>query len=129
MRKFKRSHDQDIQNYMKRIMNTKLTLVFILVATIGTSLFLGNNHNLAMAQPSSEMNIGNTTSEESDMFFQLDDAIETTQVLINETQSAISNNNITEAVNLLNQAYNELVQIQNNANNLIWDSPSSNEGA
>ena len=82
-----------------------------------------------MAQPSSEMNIGNTTSEESDMFFQLDDAIETTQVLINETQSAISNNNITEAVNLLNQAYNELVQIQNNANNLIWDSPSSNEGA
>ena len=129
MRKFKRSHDQDIQNYMKRIMNTKLTLVFILVATIGTSLFLGNNHNLAMAQPSSEMNIGNTTSEESDMFFQLDDAIETTQVLINETQSAISNNNITEAVNLLNQAYNETVQIQNNANNLIWDSPSSNEGA
>jgi len=129
MRKFKRSHDQNIQNYMKRIMNTKLTLVFILVATIGTSLFLSNNHNLAMAQPSSEMNIGNTTSEESDMFFQLDDAIETTQVLINETQSAISNNNITEAVNLLNQAYNELVQIQNNANNLIWDSPSSNEGA
>ena len=73
------------------------------------------------------MNIGNITSEASDMFFQLDDAIETTQLLINETQASISNNNITEAVNLLNQAYSELVQIQNNANNLIWD--ESNEGA
>ena len=50
------------------------------------------------------MNIGNVTSESSDTFFQVDDAIETTQVLINETQSAISNNNMTEAVNLLNQA-------------------------
>ena len=100
-----------------------------------TSFFLGNNHNLAIvkhfrAQPRIRwVNIGNVTSEESDTFFQLDDAIQTTQVLINETQSAISNNNITEAVNLLNQAYNETVQIQNNANNLIWDSPSSNEGA
>ena len=34
---------------------------------------------------------------------------------------------MTEAVNLLNQAYNELNQIQNNSNNLIWD--ESNEGA
>jgi len=74
-------------------------------------------------------NIGNVTSEESDTFFQLDDAVQTTQTLINETQSAISNNNTTEAMNLLNQAYNETIQIQNNANNLIWDSPSSNEGA
>ena len=102
-----------------------------------TSFFLGNNHNLAIAQTFSVPNpqtystgnIGNVTGEQSDSFFQLDDAVQTTQLLINETQSAISNNNITEAVNLLNQAYNETVQIQNNANNLIWDSPSSNEGA
>jgi hypothetical protein len=112
---------------MRHIMNSKLPLVFLLVAAIGASFFLGNNHNLVIAQPSSVMNIGNVTSESSDTFFQLDDAIETTQVLINETQSAISNNNMTEAVNLLNQAYNELNQIQNNSNNLIWD--ESNEGA
>ena len=127
MRKFKRSHDHNIQNHMKSVMNSKLPFVFLLVAAIGASFFLGNNHNLVIAQPSSVMNIGNVTSESSDTFFQLDDAIETTQVLINETQSAISNNNMTEAVNLLNQAYNELIQIQNNSNNLIWD--ESNEGA
>jgi hypothetical protein len=126
MRKFKRSHDQDIQNHMRHIKYSKLPFVFLLVATIGASFF-GNNLNLVIAQPSSEMNIGNVTSESSDTFFQLDDAIETTQLLINETQAAISNNNITEAVNLLTQAYNELIQIQNNANNLIWD--ESNEGA
>lgn len=127
MRKFKRSHDQDIQNNMRHIKNSRLPLVFLLVTTIGASFFLGNNLNLVIAQPSSEMNIGNVTSESSDTFFQLDDAIETTQLLINQTQAAISNNNITEAVNLLTQAYSELIQIQNNANNLIWD--ESNEGA
>jgi hypothetical protein len=127
MRKFKSSNDHNIQNHMKSVMNSKLPFVFLLVAAIGASFFLGNNHNLVIAQPSSVMNIGNVTSESSDTFFQLDDAIETTQVLINETQSAISNNNMTEAVNLLNQAYNELNQIQNNSNNLIWD--ESNEGA
>ena len=127
MRKFKRSHDQDIQNNMRHIKNSRLPLVFLLVTTIGASFFLGNNLNLVIAQPSSEMNIGNITSESSDTFFQLDDAIETTQLLINQTQAAISNNNITEAVNLLTQAYSELIQIQNNANNLIWD--ESNEGA
>ncbi|WP_458719176.1 hypothetical protein [Candidatus Nitrosocosmicus sp. R] len=123
---------------MKYVMNSKLPFIFLLVAVaMGTSFILGNNHNPAIAQtfsvPNTQTysvgNIGNVTSEESDTFFQLDDAVQTTQVLINETQSAISNNNITEAVNLLNQAYNETVQIQNNANNLIWDSPSSNEGA
>ena len=46
---FHRSHYQDIQNHMKRIKNSRLTFVFILVATIGASLFLGNNHNLAMS--------------------------------------------------------------------------------
>ena len=57
MRKFKRSHDQDIQNHMKHIMNSKLPFVFLLVAAIGASFFLGNNHNLVIvnifrAQPS-----------------------------------------------------------------------------
>ena len=137
MRKYKGSHEQDIQNHMKRIVNSKSPIVFLLAAVIGASFFLSNNHNVAIAQtfsvPNTQSysvgNIGNVTNEESDTFFQLDDAVQTTQTLINETQSAISNNNITEAMNLLNQAYNETVQIQNNANNLIWDSPSSNEGA
>ena len=137
MRKYKRSHEQDIQNHMKRIINSKSTIVFLLAVALGASSFLGNNYNVAIAQTFSVPNpqsystgnIGNVTSEESDTFFQLDDAVQTTQTLINETQSAIINNNITEAMNLLNQAYNETVQIQNNANNLIWDSPSSNEGA
>lgn len=78
------------------------------------------------AQPISEINIGNTSSMASDIFFQLDDSIETIKLLVNETQSAISNNNNTEAENLLNQIYNELLQISNNSNNLIWD--LSNEG-
>jgi hypothetical protein len=137
MRKYKGSHEQDIQNHMKRIVNSKSPIVFLLAAVIGASFFLSNNHNVAIAQtfsvPNTQSysvgNIGNVTNEESDTFFQLDDAVQATQTLINETQSAISNNNITEAMNLLNQAYNETVQIQNNANNLIWDSPSSNEGA
>jgi hypothetical protein len=123
MRKFKRSPAQDIQNHMRQITNSKLPSVFLIVAAFGASFFLGN---LALAQPN-ELNIGNTTSEASDTFFQLDDAIEETQVLINETQNAINNNNTAEAVNLLNQAYNELTQIQNNANTLVWD--DSNEGA
>jgi hypothetical protein len=119
-------------------MNSKLPFIFLLVAAaMWTSFILGNNHNPAIAQtfsvPNTQTysvgNIGNATDEQSDSFFQLDDAIQTTQSLINESQTAISNNNITEAVNLLNQAYNETVQIQNNANNLIWDAPSSNEGA
>jgi len=117
-------------------MNSKIPFIFLLVAAaMGTSFILGNNHNPAIAQtfsvPNTQTysvgNIGNTTSEASDTFFQLDDAIEETQVLINETQNAINNNNTAEALNLLNQAYNELTQIQNNANTLVWD--DSNEGA
>ena len=111
---------------MKYIINSKLPLVFLIVVAIGASFFLGYNHNEAISQPISEINIGNTTSESSDTFFQLDDSIETIQFLINETQTAISNNNNTEAENLLNQTYNESIQISNNANNLIWD--LSNEG-
>src|SRR5687768_10477536 len=109
MRILKRSYNQDNQNQMKHIMNSKLPFIFLIVAAIGASFFLGN---LALAQPNG-LNIGNTTSEASDTFFQLDNAIEETQVLINETQNAINNNNTTEALNLLNQAYNELTQIQN----------------
>ncbi|CAN5891726.1 hypothetical protein BH23THE1_BH23THE1_22180 [soil metagenome] len=111
---------------MKHVLNSKSPLVFLMVATIGTLFSLGNNHSGAIAQPISEINIGNTTNESSDTFFQLDDSIETIKLLINETQTAISNNNNTQAGNLLNQAYNELIQLSNNANNLIWD--LSNEG-
>jgi hypothetical protein len=136
MRKFKRSH-VDIQNHMTRIINSKSPIVFLLAAAIGASFFLGNDHNVAIAQtfsvPNPETystgNIGNNTGEQSDEFFQLDDAVQSTQTLINQSLAAINNNNTAEAVNLLNQAYNETVQIENNANNLIWDAPSSNEGA
>jgi hypothetical protein len=62
----------------------------------------------------------------SDTFFQLDDSIEVIKMLVNETQSAIGSNNTTEARNLLSQIYNELIQISNNSDNLIWD--LSNEG-
>jgi len=126
MRKFKRSHDQDIQKHMKNIMNSKTPFVFIIVAAVGAIFFLGNNYNGVAAQPISETNIGNTTSEASDTFFQLDDSIETIKLLVNETQSAISNNNNTEAEKLLSQIYNELIKLSNNSNNLIWD--LSNEG-
>jgi hypothetical protein len=47
--------------------------------------------------------------------------------LVNETQSAIDSNNTTEAENSLTQIYNELIQISNNSDNLIWD--LSNEGS
>ena len=119
-------------------MNSKLPFIFLLMAAaFGTSFILINNHNLAIAQTFSVPNpqtystgnIGNATDEQSDSFFQLDDAVQSTQTLINQSLAAINNNNTAEAVNLLNQAYNETVQIQNNANNLIWDAPSSNEGA
>ena len=119
-------------------MNSKLPFIFLLVAAaIGASFILGNNHSLAIAQtfsvPNTQTysvgNIGNATDEQSDTFFQLDDAVQTTQTLINQSLAAISNNNTAEALNSLNQAYNETVQIQNNANNLIWDAPSSNGGA
>jgi len=121
MRKFKRSHDQDNQIHMKHIMNSKSPFVFLILVVIGATFLLGNNHIGVIAQPISEINIGNTTSEASDTFFQLDDSIETIKLLVNETQSAISSNNNTEADNLLTQIYNELIQISNNSNNLIWD--------
>ena len=126
MRKFKRSYNQDIQNQMKHIMKSKSHFVFLIVAVIGATFFLSIGHNGVIAQPISETDIGSTTSEASDAFFQLEDSIESIKLLVNQTQSAISNNNSTGADNLLNQIYNELIQISNNSNNLIWD--LSNEG-
>jgi hypothetical protein len=79
-----------------------------------------------IAQPVSETGIGSNTGEASDTFFQLGGSIETIKLLVNQTQLAISNNNSTGADSLLNQIYNELIQISNNSNNLIWD--LSNEG-
>ena len=43
-----------------------------------SNFFLGNNYNGVIAQPISEINIGNASSMASDTFFQLDDSIETT---------------------------------------------------
>ena len=96
------------------------------MVAIGAIFLLANNHNEVAAQPISEINIGNTSSMASDTFFQLDDSIEVIKMLVNETQSAVGSNNTTEAENLLSQIYNELIQISNNSNNLIWD--LSNEG-
>jgi hypothetical protein len=107
-------------------MKSKSHFVFLIVAVIGATFFLSIGHNSVIAQTISETDIGNTTSEASDTFFQLEDSIETIKLLVNQTQSAISNNNSTGADNLLNQIYYELIQISNNSNNLIWD--LSNEG-
>lgn len=126
MIKFKRSPDQGIKNHMKNTMNSKTPFVFLTVVAIGAIFLLANNFNGVAAQPISGINIGNTSSMASDTFFQLDDSIEVIKMLVNETQSVISSNNTTEAQNLLGQIYNELIQISNNSNNLIWD--LSNEG-
>ncbi|WP_148686160.1 hypothetical protein [Candidatus Nitrosocosmicus hydrocola] len=101
----------------------------ILGLALATSLgmlviFYGNDQ--VVGQPISEVNIGNTTSESSDTFFQLDNSIEIIKSLVNETQASLNTGNTTEANNFLNHIYNELVQISNNSNNLIWD--LSNEG-
>jgi hypothetical protein len=126
MRKFKRSYNIDIQNKINHFIKSKPHFVFLIVAIIGATFFLSIGHNSVIAQTISETDIGNTTSEASDTFFQLEDSIETIKLLVNQTQSAISNNNSTGADYLLNQIYNELIQISNNSNNLIWD--LSNEG-
>lgn len=111
---------------MKNIMNSKTPFVFLIVVAIGAIFLLVDNHNGVAAQPILGINIGNTSSMASDTFFQLDDSIEVIKMLVNETQSAIDSNNTTEAENFLSQIYNELIQISNNSDNLIWD--LSNEG-
>lgn len=106
-----------------KISYAMLGLVF---ATSLGVLIIFNGNNLAIGQPISEINIGNTSSEASDTFFQLDNSIEIMKSLINETQSSLDNGNTTAVQEFLNQIYNELLQISNNSNNLIWD--LSNEG-
>src|SRR5688572_20208181 len=117
MRKFKRSYNIDIQNKMNHIIKSKSHFVFLIVAVIGATFFLSISHNGVIAQPVSETGIGSNTGEASDTFFQLGDSIETIKLLVNQTQLAISNNNSTGADSLLNQIYNELIQISNNSNN------------
>ena len=102
-----------------------LIIGLALTTALGFLAFF-NGYDLASGQPTSDLNIGNTTSESSDTFFQLVDSIELMKSLVNETQSSIDNGDSTEAHYLLNQIYNELMQISNNSNNLIWD--LSNEG-
>lgn len=109
------------------IISKKIYAIFglTLATTLGLLLML-NGYGSAIGQSTSEINIGNTTSEASDTFFELENSIEIMKSIVNETQTSINNGNTTEAHNLLNQLYDELVQISDNSNNLIWD--LSNEG-
>ncbi|MGE0389618.1 MAG: hypothetical protein AB7P13_05750 [Candidatus Nitrosocosmicus sp.] len=103
-----------------------VTLGIALVTSLGLLGIFNTTGSVVGQQQTSEINIGNITSEASDTFFQLDNSIEIMKTLINETQSSLDNGNTTEAHEFLNQIYNELIQISNNSNNLIWD--LSNEG-
>lgn len=80
----------------------------------------------AFATKLNYLGIGNNTIMPSDSFFQLDDSVQQMKILVNETNTAVDINNNTEAKHLLNKIYEELIQISNNANNLIWD--ISNQG-
>ena len=84
-----------------------------------------SGYNQAIGQPTSEISIGNTSSEASDTFFQLDNSIEIMKSLVNETQASLDNGNTTEALDFLNQIYNELIQIANNSNNSQGSTSSS----
>lgn len=112
-------------NYNIKSKMSYTILGLALVTSLGMLMILNGNDSV-VGQPISEINIGNTSSESSDTFFQLDNSIEIIKSLVNETQSSLDNGNTTEAHNFLNQIYNELIQISNNSNNLIWD--LSNEG-
>jgi hypothetical protein len=101
-------------------------LGLVLTTTVGFLVSINDNDSVMGQQPTSEIDIGNTTSESSDTFFQLDNSIQTAKSLVNETQLSLDSGNITETQDLLNQIYNELLQISNYSNNLIWD--TSNEG-
>lgn len=125
---FKNLNDQRIQNQMNHKIKSKMSYAVLGLAFV-TSLGLLMNfsgYNQAIGQPTSEISIGNTSSEASDTFFQLDNSIEIMKSLVNETQASLDNGNTTEAREFLSQIYNELIQIANNSNNLIWD--LSNEG-
>ena len=100
-----------------------------LILTTTTLGFMGSingNNDSVMGQPNSEINIGNVSSESSDTFYELDNSIQTTKSLVNETQSSLDSGNTTKAYILLNQIYDGLLQISNSSNTLIWD--LSNEG-
>lgn len=112
-------------NYNTKSKTSYAILGLVLATSLGM-LGIINGSDKVVGQPISEINIGNTTSESSDTFFQLDNSIEILKSLVNETQSSLDNGNTTEAHNFLDQIYNELLQISNNSNNLIWD--LSNEG-
>ncbi len=112
-------------NYNIKSKTSYAILGLALVTSLSMLMTLNGNDSV-VGQPISEINIGNTSSESSDTFFQLDNSIEIIKSLVNETQSSLDNGNTTEAHNFLNQIYNELIQISNNSNNLIWD--LSNEG-
>jgi hypothetical protein len=105
---------------------TSYAILGLALATSLGVLVIFNGNDTVVGQPKSEINIGNTSSEASDTFFQLDNSIEIMKSLVNETQASLDNGNTTEARNFLKQIYNELLQISNNSNNLIWD--LSNEG-
>lgn len=114
---------------MNHNIKSKISYV-ILGISLATSLgvlVIYNGNSPVIGQPTSEINIGNTTSEASDTFFQLDDSIQKMKSLVNETQTSLDSGNATKAYGLLNLIYNELLQISNNSNNLIWD--LSNKGA
>ena len=98
----------------------------VLIAGASGLIFVFENITVVSAQNNSQLNIGDNVGMASDTFFQLDDSILTMKSLVNETQTSLENNNTADAKNYLTQIYNELVQISNNSNSLIWD--VSNEG-
>lgn len=124
-RKFKNISDKDIQNHMNKI-NLKFYVVAIAIAATTGLAYMSISSTFVAAQTDPQINIGNNSGMASDEFFQLDDSILKMKSLVNETQTSLENNNTAEAENNLNQIYNELVQISNNSNSLIWD--ESNEG-
>jgi hypothetical protein len=124
-RKFKNISDKDIQNHMNKI-NLKFYVVAIVIAATTGLAYMSISSTFVAAQTDPQINIGNNSGMASDEFFQLDDSILKMKSLVNETQTSLENNNTAEAENNLNQIYNELVQISNNSNSLIWD--ESNEG-
>lgn len=126
MRKFKNFSDIDVQNHMNNVSLKTYYALSVLVAAASGLIFVSENNNVVSAQNNSELNVGDNTGMASDTFFQLDDSILTMKSLVNETQTSLENNNTADAKNYLTQIYNELVQISNNSNSLIWD--VSNEG-
>lgn len=125
MRKFKNISDKDIQNHMNKF-NLKIYAVAIVIAATTGFSYPSIDPLLASAQSGSQVNIGDNSGMASNAFFQLDDSILKIKSLVNETQSSLESNNTADAEDYLNQIYNELIQISNNSNSLIWD--ESNEG-